>query len=223
MKKLDRTLSTIPTLLANFSYLTDSWDYVSTKKKKKIWVEIKKFQDKFCVYCELPAYIGSGHIEHFFHKGENDRGLKPFIHLTFSWSNLFGCCNSMVHCGHYKDQKIKGGLHREYDPLKLLKPDVVDPDLYFNFTISGDILSKNDIIDSEKGKADETIKALNLREPSLISSRRSQIDACSQRLLALESMKNQMEDDEFSSEYINIRNDFSMQKHRTAVRHAFFK
>ena len=222
MKKLNRGLSTPPTLLENYSYLTNSWDDITSRKKRKIWQEIKKFQEDFCVYCELPASYGNGHIEHFFHKGENDDGAKPFIHLTFEWNNLFGCCASSTHCGHYKDQKLVGGLHRKYDPNKLLKPDDLDPQNFFVFTPSGDIIPNEEINDNDKEIAEETIKALNLKEPSLQSSRRSQINACTEILLELNSIEGIISENQFNTEYTKIMNEFSIQKHRTAVKQTCF-
>ncbi|EPL1951887.1 TPA: TIGR02646 family protein [Citrobacter freundii] len=222
MKKIDRSKSVTPLCLSSFTHTLHSWDNVTKKNKRKIWVELGKIQDGFCVYCEKNAQKGDGHIEHFFHKGEDDSGQYPFKHLTFDWNNLFGCCNSKEHCGHYKDQKLPGGKHRVYDPLKLIKSDKENPEDYFNFSASGNILVKNMLTSEKRDKAEETIKALNLTAPSLVSSRKEQIDTCGARLSALEAMLTTENQDQYIQEYNLIKDEFSTQKHRTAVKAIYF-
>lgn len=74
MKKLDRSLANTPQCLLDFSYETHTWNNMTSHKKAKVWIELDKFQEKFCVYCESKAYRGegTGHIEHFYHKGHSD-------------------------------------------------------------------------------------------------------------------------------------------------------
>lgn len=79
------------------------------------------------------------------------------------------------------------------------------------------------MLTSEKrDKAEETIKALNLTAPSLVSSRKEQIDTCGARLSALEAMLTTENQDQYIQEYNLIKDEFSTQKHRTAVKAIYF-
>ncbi|GEA13100.1 retron system putative HNH endonuclease [Alteromonas sp. KUL49] len=135
MKKLNRSLAQKPSFLSGLSYVTHTWGDVSSSGKSSIWDQLGKFQDGLCAYCESKAIKGSdtGHIEHFF-----DKSAHP--HLTFDWGNLFGCCASTLHCGHYKDQYLPGGERRTYDSDLLIKPDIEDPEDYLQFLPSGKVL-----------------------------------------------------------------------------------
>ena len=208
MRKLDRGLANIPLCLANYSHLTHKWDDLT--QKKEIWDELDKFQYEFCVYCESIAKKGSGHIEHFFHKSE-----PSLIHLTFDWNNLFGCCSSNMHCGHFKDQILPGGVKRHYNPNALIRPDVDDPEDFLQFLDSGKVEPKNGISNAMKDRALQTIAALNLDCSELNSSRESQIDIFKKRLLALSDI-----DDEslILAEYANIYQEAMSTFHRTALK-----
>ncbi|MFJ5335389.1 retron Ec78 anti-phage system effector HNH endonuclease PtuB [Pectobacterium sp. CHL-2024] len=212
MRKLDRTLAITPPSLSGYSYLTKSWSQFL--HKASVWIEINKFQDKLCVYCEGAAEQGktNGHIEHFFNKGN-----PSFVHLTFVWSNLFGCCIADGHCGHYKDQVLIGGIKRVYDPNKLIKPDIEDPEEYLQFLDSGKIREKDGLDGTMSEKAQETIKALNLDCSELNSSREKQIDRYRKRILALSSLD---DFDLLAVEYQNIYNEAMGTFHRTALKQA---
>ncbi|MET3816243.1 MULTISPECIES: retron Ec78 anti-phage system effector HNH endonuclease PtuB [Pantoea] len=214
MKKLDRTLATTPVCLSKFSYLTQDWDSVKTRQKAKIWIELDKFQEKFCVYCESKAERGkgTGHIEHFFHKG--NVAYKP---LTFSWDNLFGCCDSRGHCGHFKDEILPKGQKKAYDPNKLIKPDVDDPEKFLQFFISGKVEAKKNLDVVDKEKAQLTISALNLDCSELNLSREAQLKRYNARLLVLTSVElSQVVLDEFDKLYHEAMN----VAHRTALKQA---
>jgi uncharacterized protein (TIGR02646 family) len=184
MRKLNRSLATTPTCLSNYSYITDKWEQLVDKTD--IWVEIDKFQNKLCVYCEGIAEKGktSGHIEHFFHKAD-----PKYACLTFVWDNLFGCCSSNKHCGHYKDQKLTGNIKRAYDPNALIKPDVEDPEDFLQFLESGNVKEREGLTEAMKNRALETISALNLDCSELILSREQQIARFKTRLLTLTSVE----------------------------------
>lgn len=208
MRKLDRGLAITPLCLSNYSYLTQKWDQLT--EKHEVWVEINKVQEKTCVYCESIAEKGQGHIEHFFHKAD-----PSYVSLTFVWGNLFGCCNSNIHCGHYKDQFLIGGIKRAYNPNALIKPDIEDPEDFLQFLDSGKVKPKEGLTDAMEKRAAETIAALNLDCSVLVSSRESQIDRYKQRLLALVNI-----DDEgvMASEYANIYSEAMHTFHRTALK-----
>ncbi|MEM8240145.1 retron Ec78 anti-phage system effector HNH endonuclease PtuB [Morganella morganii subsp. sibonii] len=208
MRKLNRMLANSPQCLGNYSYLVNKWGDLT--QKQMVWDELDKFQDKICVYCESVAEKGNGHIEHFFHKAD-----ARFTNLTFDWGNLFGCCSSNLHCGHYKDQILTGGVKRQYDSYALIKPDQEDPEDFLQFLESGKIKAKDGINDAMKERASKTITALNLDCSALNSSRENQIDRFKKRLLALTNI-----DDELllTEEYNRIKIEAMNSYHRTALK-----
>jgi len=210
MKKLDRTLAITPLCLSNYSYLTHKWHHLT--EKVDVWAELNKFQNKFCVYCESVAEKGptSGHIEHFFHRGD-----PVYTPLTFDWNNLFGCCTSNKHCGHYKDQTLTGGAKRVYDPNLLIKPDVDDPEEFLQFLESGKIKPKDGLTIAMCERALETISALNLGCSELNSSREKQIERFKNRLLVLTTIQDASL---ISEEYEELYNEAMNTFHRTALK-----
>lgn len=216
MKKLDRSVASKPTCLNNLSHPVHTWDNMNAKKKKKVWAEIDKFQHKLCVYCESPAFRGdgTGHIEHFFHK-------EQFRDKTFDWDNLFGCCPSNKHCGHYKDEVLEGGCKRVYDPALLIKPDKEDPNSFFTYSASGKIEAKMGISDNDKKKADETIKAVNLLASSLVQSREAQITRFQHKVDALlPLMESDATYEDAFLEYQKVKLEADKAPHRTAIKQA---
>jgi|TARA_R110000744_G_scaffold19713_6_gene51863 uncharacterized protein (TIGR02646 family) len=218
MKKLNRGISIEPTCLQNLCHTTHKWKNVTKNKKKAIWRELNKFQDEKCVYCESNAHRGeqTGHIEHFFDKSN-------FEHLTFDWNNLFGCCVSKVHCGHYKDQLLPSGIRRPYDHNLLIKPDQVDPEEYFQFLPNGEVIEKRGISEHMSEKAKETIRALYLNAPSLKQSREAQIKRFEDRVTA--AFHFLVSDDEYIKnsamiEYNEIKQDAAIAEYRTAIKQA---
>ena len=225
MKKLDRGLAQKPAFLSKFSYEKKTWDNVSSKRKKRIWQELYKFQDIFCAYCELPAErdgIYKGHVEHFYHKGYKKGEGFLYKSLTFEWNNLFGCCASHSHCGHFKDQvpANNNGYSREYNPNFLIKPDIDDPEKYLLFLDSGIIEPRSGVSGKYQYIAKETIKALNLDCPKLRTSRRNQIKKYRERLDALYSnaIVCGYSDIQLAAE-MQIIEDYARQDfHRTAIK-----
>jgi len=218
MKKLIRTLAVEPTCLSNLCHTTHTWENMTTKKKKKVWEELDKFQDKKCVYCESNAPRGreTGHIEHFFDRSN-------FENLTFEWNNLFGCCISNIHCGHYKDQILPNGSRRSYDHNLLIKADIDDPEEYLQFLPNGKIIERNGISNNMRKKAEETIRALCLNAPSLEQSRKAQIERSKKKVTAvfkfLES-DNEETVDFAMVEYNKIKQDAATAEYRTAIKQA---
>ncbi|GBL02059.1 hypothetical protein VH1709_contig00084-0126 [Vibrio harveyi] len=219
MKKLNRNLATKPSCLNSMSHTTHTWKNMTRAKKVHVWKELGKFQNGLCVYCESKAEKGKnlGHIEHF-------RDKSTHANLTFDWNNLFGCCDSKFHCGHYKDQILPGGCKRNYDIRFLIKPDIEDPENYFQFYPSGKIEKKNGLNTLDERKAVETIKALKLDAPSLELSRELQIKHFQSRVTAALTIMDTEEDPTTialaMSEYSNIRKEALNTVHRTAVKNA---
>ncbi|WP_052439703.1 retron Ec78 anti-phage system effector HNH endonuclease PtuB [Vibrio campbellii] len=219
MRKLERSLASKPKCLKRFNDAKHTWNDVKSRDKRTIWNQINKFQYGLCVYCESEAVQGvsSGHIEHFYHKG-----APQYKYLTFEWNNLFGCCSSNLHCGHFKDYKVNGVTN--YDPNKLIKPDELDPDIYFQFSQNGKVIEKSDLAAAELDKAKETIRALNLNAPDLVLSRLNQITLYSNRLIALERLveEHQLDSEEFEVEYQTIWGDAKSDLYPSSVCQSLF-
>ena len=220
MKKLNRGLARPPACLAALSHTRHNWNHMNLNlRKKKVWRQIYKFQGKFCAYCESPAEKGEnlGHIEHFFNKGNPE-----FTYLTFNWNNLFGSCDSRGHCGHFKDQTQRGGKPRVYDPHKLIKPDVDDPEDFLQFLPSGRVQVKSGLDPLQAARAEETIRVLNLQVSTLVTSRNKKIEHYQKRLIALSEQEVELSDDEYDVEYLLVRDEAQTVAHRTAVKQAVF-
>lgn len=218
MKKLVRNLAVEPAYLKNLCHKTHVWGDVGSKKKKAIWRELDKFQGGKCVYCESVASRGNqtGHIEHFFDRNS-------FDHFTFDWNNLFGCCASTHHCGHYKDQVLPSGVRRSYDHNLLIKADLDDPEKYFQFLPDGKVIEKNGIPENMSKKAKETIRALRLDAPSLNQSRREHIKRYKDKVTAILNFLESGDKEIIESamvEYYKIKKDAATAEYQTAIKHA---
>lgn len=150
MKYLQRELPG-PDVLAKYDYNNHTWDDVSSHDKKEIWRHLVQMQGKVCAYCERKIDLhkeGDKHIEHFKRKG---------IHreLTFSWPNLFGSCGEQKRCGFYKDKQ-------KYNETELLKVDEIDPEDFFVFLYSGDVIVKEGISGRNQVMAEVTLRVFNL-------------------------------------------------------------
>nr|WP_275440792.1 retron Ec78 anti-phage system effector HNH endonuclease PtuB [Vibrio sp. Of7-15] len=207
-----------PIFLNNISHTTHTWKDMTKSRKQSVWKELGKFQDKLCVYCESKAEKGTntGHIEHFFDKSTH-------VHLTFDWNNLFGCCASRLHCGHYKDQKLPGGVRRTYNTSLLIKPDTEDPEDYLQFLPSGKIESKSGLNTISEQKAIETIKALKLDDPSLERTREQQITRFQSKVTTALSFIDTGDEETIALamiEYRKIEQEAKFTSHRTAIKQA---
>lgn len=191
---------------------------MTTRRKVQVWKELEKFQSRICVYCESRAEQGedTGHIEHFFDKGSH-------VDKTFDWDNLFGCCSSTQHCGHYKDQELPGGLKRQYDPNLLIKPDKEDPEMYLKFLDSGKVREKDELDELGQKKATETIKALHLDASCLNDSREQQIKRFQDKVTAIMELLDSDDETIFEDtmeEYCQIKEEALKALHRTAIKQA---
>lgn len=158
MRKLLRDSE--PLCLVRMRKLYSSWSDVSSEDKAEIWASLDIMQQKFCAFCEKGLKNENKHIEHFIARSRNNT-------LTFIWSNLFGSCNSIDHCGRYKDTKVNN-----YNENLLIKPDSCNTS-YFVFLNDGTILPKHDLIPEDTAKASETIRVFGLNSAILNSSRRT--------------------------------------------------
>lgn len=222
MRKLNRP-QPAPAALANYNYLTHDW---SSKKPSKacrtqIWQNFELMQGRFCAFCERITYQGNGHIEHFFHKGQKPGCATSYRHLTFAWDNLFGSCGESTSntCGHYKDRPGSKGPG-VYDPNDLIKPDIEDPSLYFNFLDTGVIEAKNGLSPHNKKRAEETIRVLNLT--ALNAVRKRQIDIYKNELRELTEISSELSDAQLAQEYDKIKDKVRQEEYQTAVIRALF-
>jgi len=112
-------------------------------------------QNLLCAYCEKaiddnPNY---SNIDHF-----KTRNLFP--EETLNYENLLVSCNSYNRCSSFKDKNIKS----KDDYKNIINPVVENPDEYFDYLITGEIIAKN-------SKAEFTIYIFQLQSEALIESR----------------------------------------------------
>lgn len=220
MKKINRKSVAAPSCLSKFNYLVHNWGDVNSRSKRSIWGRLKNIQNGFCVYCESVAVQGklTGHIEHFFNKGNVN-----FKSLTFDWNNLFGCCQSIDHCGHYKDKHV-AGAPRVYDATLLLKPDIDNPSDFLQFLYTGKIIPKDGLAEKDLNRAKVTIDVLNLDCSALTLSRKNKIENYTNRVAALDEamIENPLDEDLYDELFNTIKMDATNDSHRTAVEQVVF-
>jgi uncharacterized protein (TIGR02646 family) len=220
MKYLQRPLPA-PSQLAGLDYLVHKWSSSkpNSNGRKAIWKKLTKMQGGFCCYCESNAVKGNGHIEHFFHKGEGADGNAPYQHLTFDWSNLFGCCGleTSSTCGHYKDRQGNTGPG-DYAPEHLIKPDVDNPGHFFEFLDTGVINVRAGLTPDDDSRAKETLRVLNLG--ALNGVRKRNIDIFKKEVDVLYQLG--LEDQILRSEIDKIKQKIKKSEFQTAILNALF-
>jgi uncharacterized protein (TIGR02646 family) len=222
MRKLNRPLPA-PDALTDCDHNVHVWNRRTPSQacRRLIWQNFQSMQGKFCAFCERSTEQNNGHIEHFFHKGQQPDGTTPYKHLTFSWSNLFGCCGKTTSntCGHFKD-RIGDQGPKAYNANELIKPDVENPIHYLDFLGTGLIEAKVGLSVDETKKATETIRVLNLG--ALNGARKKQIDIFKNELKILEEISHGLDEQELFQEMNNIKNKVQQQEYQTAVLEALF-
>ncbi|EGQ7953937.1 TIGR02646 family protein [Vibrio vulnificus] len=222
MRKLSRPMPE-PVGLSGYNHNTQKWTINSPDSacRTAIWDKLNAMQNGFCVYCESVAIRGNGHVEHFFHKGQKPDGSTPYKHLTFQWTNLFGCCgvSSSDTCGHYKDREGENGPG-QYDSNDIIKPDVDDPMLFFNYLDTGVIEVKTGLSPHDQKRAAETLRVLNLA--LLNGARKTQIDIFKQELKELEKLSHGLDNDTLLDEMNTIKAKVCSQEYQSAVLGALF-
>lgn len=222
MRKLHRPMPG-PRCLSNYNHNSQKWTgrRPSSGCRNAIWDNLQAMQSGFCVYCESVATKDNGHIEHFFHKGQKPDGSVPYKHLTFNWTNLFGCCGLRTgnSCGHYKDREGGAGPGH-YNATDLVKPDVDDPKDYFNFLDTGVIEPKPELSPGMQKKATETLRVLKL--DFFNGARKRQIDVFKKELDELEKISEQLNDHALQQAMDDIKVKVKQQEYQTAVLEALF-
>lgn len=150
MHQLNRSIVPAPPCLTDYYHGANNWGHVKPEHKNELRNHLKRMQGVQCAYCEASLETQGCHIEHF-------RPKNRFPTLIFAWENLFLSCDSCDHCGHYKDNRA--GM---YDPKDLIDPTVDDPERFFRFYSDGSIRLRPCLSDTERHRANETIRVFNL-------------------------------------------------------------
>jgi len=140
-----------PSCLSKFHHGQNNWDDVTTEDKVEIWEKITDMQGTRCAYCESELQKNNKHIEHFRQKNSS-----IYPQGTFKWDNLFGSCNRTESCGKHKDSC------GPYNYINLIKPDIEDPEYFFQFISDGTIAIRSSLLPQEKSRAKETLRIFNL-------------------------------------------------------------
>lgn len=159
MKKINKTEP--PGYFVNFVRRNNpnSWSdclEIISDLRKHILIEE---QNEQCAYCESGITFKSSksHIDHYKRKAGH-----LFPELVCSYENLLVSCNNPYRCARHKDSEIK----RKEDYSNLLNPVMDNPNTHFDYSFTGEILSKD-----EKGKY--TIEIFNLNHKSLVERRKT--------------------------------------------------
>ncbi|EMN7269187.1 TIGR02646 family protein [Vibrio parahaemolyticus] len=186
--------------------------------KDPIWAELDKLQNGFCAYCECK--LSRKHIEHF-----RTRNMYPAE--TYNWSNLFGSCGDSSkqggwqRCGIYKDNGAG-----QYDVNDLIKPDQDDPSQYLRFLTTGTVIPRNELTQTQKRKAEETIRVFNLNNDTVVfNSRKTAILAVLPEVNELYEMLELLDDEFTISDWHFLLNssisEVKEMEFQTALEHSF--
>jgi len=159
-------------------YFTSAKSKVKLSKVKEAWndkniIEIRaklrkdileKEQNRLCIYCEKKISDNSkkSNIDHF-----KTRNLFP--EKTLDYTNLLVSCNVNDRCSSLKDSK-KSLLKNRDDYENILDPTIENPNDFFNYLFSGEIIPIDD------KKAQFTIEIFNLNQQSLSDERKMLAD-----------------------------------------------
>ena len=128
---------------------------------EKIGYDVREYmlreeQNFQCAYTEIRLDPENSHVDHF-----RKQGL--FSESVFEWNNLLTSCNNEYYGARCKDRRIK----KKEDYQYLMNPVEDDPEEYFNYSITGDILA-----DEETGTGQFTIDSFNLNDYALVEQRK---------------------------------------------------
>jgi len=161
MKKIDRKE---PAFYGDYiiSKKPESWDELS----KDIGYDVRvymlmKEQNYQCAYTEIYIEPEDSHIDHF--KKQSFLRKKLFSITIFEWNNLLTSCNSEFYGARFKDKNITCNDYKE-----LIDPVSDDPQKYFDYSITGEIL-----VGENDAKANNTLRLFNLNDYSLVQQRQA--------------------------------------------------
>lgn len=148
MHFLDRTSVPAPTSLSRYRHGSDKWDKLSTNKVdyQEVTDALNILQGTRCAYCECA--LGPAHVDHF-----DQQARAP--QRTFAWDNLFRSCERQDSCGRHKDRQ-------NYEAPDLIKPDVDDPERFFQFETEGTISVRKELSSADTRRAETTLRVLAL-------------------------------------------------------------
>lgn len=131
------------------------------------------------------------------------------------------CCGltSSNTCGHFKNRQGSDGPGA-YDAKELIKPDVDDPRLFFDFLDTGVIEPKPGLSNQNFKRASETISVLNLS--ALNGARKKQIDIFKNELNKLEKLSHALNEQTLQQEMGDIKAKVKLHEYQTAVLEALF-
>ncbi len=169
MHRLNRPPQEPPALAKARKACANDWEKLNYEQRAEIRSALLAMQHGRCAYCECSVSDckDKGHIEHF-----RKRSLYP--DLTFCWDNLFYSCVTGNTCGRHKDANWAKSDCAE----DLIDPCKDNPEDFFGFDHQGRIFIKDALSEKEHRRAEFTIKAFNLNEPTLVAKRRNRLRAC---------------------------------------------
>ena len=145
-----------------------------SKNKPKIWKTVSQEigfecriymlseeQNFQCAYTEISIEPENAHIDHFIKQSFIKSGL--FSVSITEWNNLFTTCNYEYFGAKHKDKNIK-----KEDYNVIINPAKDNPNEYFDYTFTGEILPIND-----NQKARKTIELFNLNDNGLVEQRKT--------------------------------------------------
>lgn len=145
----------------------DIRDYMlSGSEPDKKNINVNESEQNFqCAYTEIDIEPErNSHIDHF-------KKQDLFPRLKFDWQNIFACSNISYIGAKHKDNKYK--IKRE-DYELLINPVSDDPNDYFQYAITGEIIIRsNDKNSVNYKKAKTTIDVFNLNDKYLVELRKT--------------------------------------------------
>lgn len=122
-------------------------------------------QNMLCVYCEkeITSDNKKSNIDHY-----KTRHLFP--NETLNYENLLVSCNSKYSCSRSKDNYL-GLQQSNYE--KMINPTFENPNDFFEYSVAGDIIIKNNLSPSDFEKAEFTLKVFALNCKSLLEERKA--------------------------------------------------
>lgn len=195
------------------------WDELAPTCKEEIRESLGQMSSSpegpLCHYCESAIQWKSNRhsIEHLYPRNR-------FPDKTLEWSNLYLSCKTPDHCDQYKDAPG----HQSYDPADLVRPDIDNPDAFFQFLPDGRVIPRSDIACTDRDRAETTISVLGLNAPRLVTRRRA-VAAMAEAIVAgvaeLEGLTPAERNELLLSEMQDANEIFSRLAHGTVARQFF--
>ena len=132
-----------------------SWDDFDKRQERRC---LRKMQSGMCAYCErkLDSSDARTRIDHFVPQS-SPQGMSR----VFDWGNHYLSCDCSETCDS----------HKADDTREIVNPDTDDPSRFFTYVSTGAVCVTKGLSVKDAQKAKNTIDVLNLRCPSLESSR----------------------------------------------------